>query len=333
MIDDIFVNNKVWEKFSDEELVVFAKKVFEHYRKDGFPYFKLSETEIDKEIKKLRDYNTDSILQADNKLKQVMTGLNLVNYFMPHMWETKCHSFTTPMAAFDDDVMFMKAINKRIKLGDNMSDAGMRKALSWVSGTHRVSNFRPTIAKWIYDNFSGDGNVLDFSCGYGGRLFGALSSDKVKTYTGTDPCTETFNQLNNMNTRIKSDKTIILYNKPFEDLELENNVYDLSFSSPPYFNTEEYSYEETQSFIRYNTKAIWKDSFLKPLIEKNFSCLKQDGVFIINIANVKTYPTLEEDTLKICEEIGFKLFNTYKMSLSALMTKGFKYEPVFCFKK
>ena len=333
MVDNIFINNKIWAKFSDEELEQFTTQIYNHYRENGFPYFKLNDKEIDKEILKLREYNTNTILESDNKLKQVMLGLNLVNFFMPHMWDTKCHSFTTPMNAFTDDKMFLKAIKKRIQLGSNMSDAGMRKALSWVSGTHRVSNFRPTIAKWIYDNFSGDGNVLDFSCGYGGRLFGALSSEKVKSYTGTDPCLKTFNCLIEMKERINNNKDVIIYNKPFEDLDLPNDYYDLSFSSPPYFNTEEYSYEDTQSFIRYKTKDEWRDNFLNPLIKKNFISLKKDGYFIINIANVKTYPTLEEDTLTICKNIGFELITTYKMSLSALMSKGFKYEPIFVFKK
>ncbi len=333
MENEIFINNKIWKKYSDDELKIFATNVFKHYRDVGFPYFKLSDEEIDKEIYKMRNYDTSYILQEDDKLKQVMTGLNFVNFFMPHMWETKCHSFTTPMDAFLNDEMFMKAINKRILFGSNMSDAGMRKALSWVSGTHRVSNFRPTIAKWVYDNFSGDGNVLDFSCGYGGRLFGALSSKKVKSYTGTDPCTKTYNSLLEINKRIIVYKNVKLYNKAFEDLELENNVYDLSFSSPPYFNTEEYSYEDTQSFIRYKTKNEWREGFLEKIISKNFLYLKKDANFVINIANVKTYPELEKDTVDIAEKIGFKLIRTYKMSLSALMNKGFKYEPIFHFKK
>lgn len=330
---DIFINNKTWNTFNKNELEYFKNEIFLHYKKEGFPYFKLSEDVIDKEINKMNKFDSSSILDSDMKLKQVMTGLNLVNYYMPHMWETKCHSFTTPINAFNDDIMLKKAIDKRVRFGSNMSDAGMRKALSWVSGTHRVSNFRPTIAKWIYDNFSGDGNVLDFSCGYGGRLFGALSSKKVLSYTGTDPCTKTFNGLNKLKDRINSNKNIIIYNEAFEDLNLEECSYDLSFSSPPYFNTEEYSYEENQSFIRYPTKEEWKNGFLIPLIEKNYLYLKKEGYFIINIANVKTYPNLEEDVLKICENMGFILEKTFKMSLSALMTSGFKYEPVYCFKK
>lgn len=330
-MNKIFINKNTWNTFNETKLKEYINLVFNYYRINGFPYFNLTQEDINKEFNNLLNFNTNSILLEDDKLKQVMLGLNLVNFFMPHMWNIKTNKFKSPMEAFLDDKLFLKAIEKRIKLGDNISDAGIRKALSWVSGTHRVSNFKPTIAKWIYDNFSGEGKILDFSCGYGGRLFGALTSDKVKCYIGTDPCLETFNCLNKMN-NLLNNKEVKLYNIPFEDLNIEDD-FDLSFSSPPYFNTEEYSYEDTQSFIRYKTKNEWKEGFLEPLINKNFKLLKNNGNFIINIANVSTYKNLEEDTLDISNKIGFKLIKTYKMSLSALMSKGFKYEPIFHFKK
>lgn len=226
--------------------------------------------------------------------------------------------------------MVIKNHKKRIQLGDNMSDSGIRKTLSFISGSHKVSNFRPTIAKWVYDNFSGDGKVLDYSAGYGGRLLGAISSDKVISYTGVDPCLNTYNGLCEI--KKVSNKDIYLYNEAFEDVIL-NETYDLSFSSPPYYNTEEYDYSDKQSFIRYKTKDDWKNNFLTKIIEKNFELLKQNGIFIINIANVKNYKTLEEDTISICIKTGFTLVHTYKMSLSSLMKGGFKYEPIFIFKK
>ena len=230
-------------------------------------------------------------------------------------------------------MMFKKAIDKRIKLGDNISDAGIRKALCWSNGSQRVSNFRPTIAKYIYDNYSGDGNILDFSSGYGGRLLGALASDKVKIYRGYEPCELTCNSLYDICDEIKNNSTLIpvIQKLPFEDASMYQ--VDLAFSSPPYFGTEKYSDEETQSCNRYKTKEEWKEKFLKVLIDKCYLYLKSEGYFIINVANVKTYPTLEEDTLQLAKERGFNLIKTYQMSLSALMKAGYKYEPIFVFKK
>lgn len=329
----LFINKKIWKEYSITEMDNYVEKLFSYYRKNGFPYFNLNIEEQYNILNKIKEFDTNLILDYnDDKLKQYMLGLNLVNFYMPHMWEIDCNKFTSPMKCFNNDSMLEKAIKKRIKTGDNMSDAGLRKSLSWTSGTHRVSNFRPTIAKFIYDNYSGEGEVLDFSSGFGGRLLGAISSKKVKSYTGTDPSKKTFDGLNNMVKNLEHNCIINIYNEPFEDLNL-NYKYDLSFSSPPYFNTEEYSEENTQSFIRYPNKDDWKEHFLQVLIEKNYNLLKNNGYFIINIANVKTYPSLEQDTLDICKKVGFKLIKTYKMSLSSLMSSGFKYEPIFVFDK
>ena len=335
MRNPLFVNKKVWKAFTDEELEEYKLKLFNFYKQHGFPYFDMTDEQCSRVVDNLLNFDSDRIILDEDYLKQVMNGLNLVNFFMPHIFEVKCRNFKSPMECFQDDEMLKKAIKKRLSMGDNMSHAGMRKALSWTHGTHRVSNFRPTIAKYIYDNYSGDGRVLDFSSGFGGRLFGAFVSQKVKTYVGTDPSTKTYEGLIKLKDYLqtKIEKEVILHNQPFEDLELEDNSFDLAFSSPPYFNTEEYSYEDTQSFMKYDTKEKWRDGFLKPLVSNSYRYLKTDGYFIVNIANVNSYKNLEEDLLEIAKEKGFNLVKTYKMNLSKLMSKGYKYEPIYVFRK
>lgn len=335
MKNPLFVNKKVWRAFSSQELEEYRQKVYDFYKSHGFPYFDMDEKQMLRVVNNLFDFDSSRLILEDNHLKQVMNGLNLVNNFMPHIFEVRCRNFKSPLDCFNDDVLLKKAIDKRISMGDNMSHAGMRKALSWTHGTHRVSNFRPTIAKYIYDTYAGEGSVLDFSCGYGGRLFGAFASDKVKSYTGTDPCKKTFDGLTRLNQYLqnKQPKSITLIKKPFEETELEESSFDLAFSSPPYFNTEEYDYEETQSFMKFNTKEEWRDGFLLPLIVNTRKYLKSDGYFIINVANVRTYPELEEDVVRLATENGYKLVKTYKMRLSKLMGSGYKFEPIFVFVK
>ena len=329
--NEIFINKKIWKNFNEQELEEYKDKVFDYYRRKGFPYFYLTDLQYSKEFKKIKQFRINSLVKPDNILSQNMLGLNVVNSFMPHMWSTKTLGFKTPMDTFINDDLFKKAIDKRIKYGDNISDAGIRKVLSWSQGTHRVSNFRPTIAKYLYNTYGGEVN-LDFSSGYGGRLFGFLGSDKTDTYIGVEPNLKTYNGLLYLAATFKHDKKIILYNEAFEDLELDVKV-DFSFSSPPYFNTEEYAYDDKQSFVRYRNAHEWREKFLKVLINKNFELLKEEGIFAINIANVRTYSNLEEDTIEISKETGFKLIKTYKMALSNLHGSGFKYEPIFIFKK
>ena len=58
----------------------------------------------------------------------------------------------------------------------------------------------------------------------------------------------------------------------------------------------------------------------------------------INIANVSSFDTLEEETGNIVLSEGFEYWNTFQLSLSKMPGKNlegdkFKYEPVFVFRK
>ena len=54
----------------------------------------------------------------------------------------------------------------------------------------------------------------------------------------------------------------------------------------------------------------------------------------INIANVRSYPTMEEDTVRTAVENGFEHVCTMKYLLSSLSAKNvYKFEPVFIFRR
>lgn len=53
----------------------------------------------------------------------------------------------------------------------------------------------------------------------------------------------------------------------------------------------------------------------------------------LNVANVKSHPTLESDTVYLAYEEGFEYIETLQLSLSAIVNGAFKYEPVFVFRK
>jgi hypothetical protein len=217
----------------------------------------------------------------------------------------------------------------------------MRKMLKIYSGVQGVSNFRPTAAAAIYDEYAGDGVVWDMSGGWGGRLLGAIISDKVKKYIATEPSTLTylgltilaseFATINNTQTDIKRIGS--------EDFLPSKNSLDLCFTSPPYFNLERYSDEDTQSFVKFKTKDEWVNGFLKKTIENAYIGLKSGRYLIINIADKKGKYNLnlENETKKLANEIGFTYIRTIKYALSNVNLKNkkdkFKYEPIFVFKK
>ena len=99
---------------------------------------------------------------------------------------------------------------------------------------------------------------------------------------------------------------------------------DLCFTSPPYFDTEKYSDEETQSYKKFPTKEDWVNGFLQRTIENCYNGLKGNKYMLINIANTPKYKFIEEETVRISKELGFKQEKTIELTLSSVMGAGYK---------
>jgi len=54
---------------------------------------------------------------------------------------------------------------------------------------------------------------------------------------------------------------------------------------------------------------------------------------LINIANTPRYKFIEQETQRIAKELGFVQSDTLQLTLSSVMGAGYKYEPIFVFKK
>jgi len=223
-------------------------------------------------------------------------------------------------------------------MGTYISDSGILKMLKIYTGVQGVSNFRPTAAACIYDKYAKNGVVWDMSGGWGGRLLGAITS-RVKMYIGTEPSSETFDGLTRLAIDFGAPISTQLYRLGSEDFKPDKNSLDLCFTSPPYFDLEKYADEETQSYMKFNTKDAWVEGFLRPTLENCYYGLKQDGHMLINIADVKGKYNinLELETIFTAEKVGFIHINTHQLALSNINLRGknvkFKYEPIFIFKK
>ncbi len=251
-------------------------------------------------------------------------------------------------------------------------------------------NFPALTAKWIYENYTSHIdtdeplNIYDSSAGWGGRIIGAMSSRKKTHYIGTDPNPDNFidelgitryeyvanfynkNCVDDYSDKLTSFFDVKSQSNTFEVFQdgselIQNNPefqkykgkLDISFTSPPYFNREQYSQDEKQSFRAYGEYEDWRDNFLKPTLTTIYEYLKNDRYILWNIADIKigesTYYPLEQDSIDILEELGCE----YKGRLKMLMTrmvgldpsksgiknaveydgKSYKFEPIFVFHK
>jgi hypothetical protein len=251
-------------------------------------------------------------------------------------------------------------------------------------------NFPALTAKWIYEHYTSHIeqeeplHIYDSSSGWGGRILGAMASRKKTHYIGTDPNPDNFIPELGISryeyvAKFYNDNCVDDFSETFTkffEVEKQGNTYelfqdgseliqhnpqyqkykgklDLSFTSPPYFNREQYSQDENQSFKAYGEYEDWRQNFLRPTLTTIYEYMKNDRYILWNIADIKigkdTYYALEQDSIDILTELGCE----YKGKLKMLMTrmvgldpsksgiknavkhdgKAYKFEPIFVFHK
>jgi hypothetical protein len=307
---------------------------------EEFPYYPTDDVWRREEFSKFIQYQGN--LWDDKIIKQTMHGLALSWSYMPHAFDVQCGKMNTPLQTFLKDKEKIK--KKMEQLGHVDSPSGLRKALKVMSGSQGVSNFRPTAAQAVYEKFMPDGGTTwDMSGGYGGRLLGAIKTHI--NYIATEPAKETFDGLTqiakdwgNQSNLFGIEQRLEIIQSGSEDYVPKEDSLDLCFTSPPYFDTEKYSNESTQSYIKFPKKVDWLEGFLRKTIQNCARGLKKNRYLIINIANVSSFDTLEEETGNIVMSEGFEYLDTFQLSLSKMPGKNlqgdmFKYEPVFLFRK
>jgi len=356
-IEDITVFKQFLKEYTegdDETKNNIVEILFEYYRRIGFPYKKISNK---KKINTLESLiKTEQKIDESKGLGANHTGVDLANYFHRHMITVPYGNSKskTPIETYEDDSSLKDCIKRWLDLGKIPNHAGIRNILKSRNGTRSVVNFRPSIAKYLYQRYVPDnGNILDPCSGFSGRLLGCISSGKNLNYTGIDPDSRT--ALGNM-------KCAGFFAKQFENNErkykfgfnfhlgcaedvmktLEDKKYDFIFTSPPYFSVEKYSDLPDQSCNKFSNYDVWFRDFLCVIASESFRVLKDDGRFSINIKNYEKH-TIADDLIKYCESIGFTLEETLNIKMinleyfrkkEVVEKKGaYHNEPIMIFKK
>ncbi len=290
-----------FQKATDQEKDSLVNIVFDYYRRTGYPHRKLNNTELQKEM--LNIASSSDILLEDNHLQINSNGISIGNYFHPHMMGVKCNRYMSPMTLYDNNELFKKALRRVMELGKIPAPYNVRRILRTRDGVRSVVNFKPVIARYIYDTYAKpNSKVLDPCAGYGGRLSGAIAANKGLKYTGIDPDGRTIVGNTKLGAFYASQFDIdgtkewdfdfrLIMGCAEDEMKKIEEKYSLIFTSPPYFNVEQYSNDPTQSYIRHNTYETWRDNFLKVIIKESHRLLENDGYLVINVKNYKESST------------------------------------------
>jgi SAM-dependent methyltransferase len=290
------------------ERQALLESCFRYWRVRGFPYYRLTDAEIESEVRRLRAVPASRIV-VEREVRMSMVGVRLANAFHPQMWHVPVGSARTPVERFHDDDALRKMLKKALGIWPNrfsVNASNLRRMLKTYSDTAGVSNFRPTAAKALCERFSSAGEpVLDFSAGYGGRLLGASAAGRP--YTGIEPCTDQLAGLRDMVAALRRCGdgwgAVTLYQACAEDIlpGMAGASFPLVLSSPPYYRHERYSTEPTQSYLRYPTYERWLRGFIRPVLAETRRVLERGGVLLLNVADVNGY-SVATDVLRIAKE-------------------------------
>ena len=340
-----FLKGAEWQRMPPRMRKNYVEQAVRYWRRRSFPYYSLDEQQIRRQFRQLVALRPETMFLPDREIQWSNVGLALANYFHPQMWSIKSDGYLSPMECFQDTRLLRACIQRALEIwpdryGSNPSN--LRRILSSYTNAKRVSNFRPTVAKAIYERYSTRwGRVLDFCAGFGGRLLGCLALERH--YVGYEPSQSQFDGLQQMHRiirdlRLTSCQVDLRKACAEEAMHKEaDGSFDLVFTSPPYFDRERYSTDNRQSYLRYTDYASWRENFLHRVLLESWRVLRKGGVLVLNVANTEDAP-IAEDTKALATKY-FDLAATYWLRLGrlpyrrGLPVRAYHYEPVFVFTK
>lgn len=352
---DILKSYKPFKKLelSDEEKEAKIKEVFNIYRNINiYPIMYYNEDGIIEEI--IKCVNKEVSFNGNVLNLKFNQGQSLCRFLFPNLATINCGNTTnnSPYEKFYDDYKLEKAISFCLKhktTNTPVTPSGVKDGLEMLGG-NVATNFKSMNAKALYERYCpNNGIIYDFSCGFGGRMLGALSSKKNYKYFGVEPCYETFTHLNELGKYIETAtnrKNIFkIYCIGSEDYKCKDNYVDFAFSSPPYFSLEKYSDEDTQCYNKFPTLEERFIGYVEPTIKNIYSMLKKDSYYAVNIADFNIGNKRVEYVdrwIEISKKIGFEYIERISMKLETRRGNGHKdnknkkkekQEGIFVFKK
>jgi len=311
------------ETFSKEEIKESLVKVLMEYEP---PLMDITEKECLKDYQKLKgvrwsdlyikkkwfarsEYDWD---RSDNLIKRLNVGNKSSNYFQQkNRWSVDGTVSPGPIRTWQTEKFMYTLLGSLFTLKVPKVDKSiLRTCISLRK--YICSQFKPNVAKAIYDRYKCK-NVLDFSAGWGDRLAGFYASDYGELFVGIDPRKENHPIYEKQaqfykkhSTFFETEKKSDFICQPAEDADLSKyeGMMDIVFTSPPYFNVERYSHDDTQSWVRYKNIDLWNKNFLQTAVNNVWKTLRRGGILMVNISDVNASSGGKKDWLKICDPMN-----------------------------
>ena len=323
--------NYIKETFDKDDVKESLAKVAMTY---PMPYAEITENDAHTELRKLKgmrhnevltegewfaregtEYKYDLTWQGKQQyFRRVNIGNKASNYFQQeNRWSVDGSVAPGPKRTWESEKFMTSLMGAAYSLKLPYID---KKYLRTMISLRKYicSQFKPNVAKILYDKL-GSKNILDFSAGWGDRLAGFYGSETGEFYMGIDPRKENhpiYKEQSSFYEKHRSmfevEKKSLFLESPAEDVDFSEyeNKFDTVFTSPPYFNVERYSYDDTQSWVKYKDITDWNEKFLQKTLKNLWCSVKAGGYLLVNISDVYTNSkwSTERGWLEICNPMN-----------------------------
>jgi len=327
LLDKSPYSRKFYLGLSGVERARYEKALFCQVRARGFPFFSRDRRDIAGTFEKMKL----ATVTLDGDTLVYDHSYNCIpNAFMDHRLKLRVKGHKSPYEVFLNNKELMATLVKQLRDGPALNNSNIRAALS-VYRTQVVGQFNPLYAKFFCEKYCPEGGtVLDPCAGFGARMVGCAAAGR--TYVGIEPSVETVHALGALAAwlRSRSSAAVSVVKGCAERLPVKK--FDMALTSPPYFDKEEYAYDDNQSFMRYPEYSCWVEGFLRPLVSNVFLSLRPGSVFVLNIDGVDGRG-LCADALRVAADAGFVHESTFWSGYLRRPAGSPSREPYYMFRR
>lgn len=226
----------------------------------------------------LLKFNNSYFLIKENFLNTIYIN-NITDYFSESV-RVKC-SFGNNLSPLEywnknKKLIIKKTLERYKKINIHL----LRETIYF--NTKLCNNFRITVCMTVLNYFKPK-KWLDISAGWGDRLLSAIFC-KIKYYESTDPNLELhpcYDKIKNTFLTEKKKNNYIIHKNGFLESNIQNNNFDIVFTSPPFFELEKYSTFPENSLKKHKNEKEWINKFFIPSLIKSYNLLKKNGHMIL----------------------------------------------------
>ena len=291
-------------------------------------YYSYSDSDLLKDWNALIKWNA----RVDTMASTQRVGMKLCEHFFPNFFDIENKDGNSFKSLWKADKL-EKVLRWNRKSHSTPYLSELRRGIYFNYKLAKSTMYRPQMAKMVVTNL-GAKRVLDPCAGWGGRMLGSVAAGAE--YVAFEPNTETYEGLLKLIKLLGiEDKVRIIKDSALEMDKYDIGEFDLILTSPPYFDLEVYSHEDTQSIKGCDTYSMWVNNFLKPLIELSISHMKQNGWSCWNVHNVGKMKMI--DDVKVIHE-GYnnqKVFSvtSSKRQTNQTVSKNKNADVTICYSK